>query len=239
MVDNTGNHSEPSKVDNVTMGTSNYAERLQLAIQERQITVRDLSDALGLTTQAIYKVLRGQTKALQAGHHLKAAKYLQVDPAWLSDGAGSRHSRGPIALNNNPEYPAVNHVEIDVDQNSGYAIKQVDAPAMKPIVFRATWFESRGYKPGRLVAITVSGSSMEPTLYPDDVVILNLDANSPSDGSVFAIAVDGQLALRRVFKDGGTWWLHSDNTDARRFPRKLLADGQVIGQVVHRQSERL
>lgn len=49
----------------------------------------DLAKALGVSYQAIKKVLLGTTKMLKADHNLLAAKYLRVDSEWLATGEGS------------------------------------------------------------------------------------------------------------------------------------------------------
>lgn len=229
-------------VDTTAMNTpSDYSERLQLAIEEAQITVRDLADQLGVTTQALYKVLRGTTRSLQASHHLKAAKVLRVEPSWLADGHGSRHPKGPVQLFDNPDFPAVRRVTFKFDAGAvGYRVDQLDEQDPEPLVFRADWFKSRGFTPSRLVATRVSGNSMETTLFDGDTIVINLDQAEARDGEVFAVRYDDQLVVKRMFKEGASWWLHSDNPDQRRFPRRECdAACQVLGRVVHRQSERL
>lgn len=223
------------------MQPSDYAQRLQLAIDEAQMTVRELAEQIGITTQAIYKVLRGDTRALQASHHLKAAKALRVEPAWLSDGVGQRDPGGPVALLNNPDYPAIRRVQFKFDAGvTGFRVDQLDEQDLDPLVFRADWFKSRGFKPSKLVAVRVSGASMQPTLFDGDTVVINMEQTGPVDGVVFALRLDDQLVIKRMFREGQAWWLASDNPDQIRHPRRQCSDGcQVLGRVVHRQSERL
>lgn len=220
---------------------SDYADRLQQAIDSSKVTVREIAQRLGVTTQAIYKVLRGETRALQASHHLAACKVLGVEPRWLADGVGPMHTPRSIPLVGNPDYPAIRRVRLQFDAGvHGYRVDQIDEPDVDPLVFRAAWFRTRGYTPERLVAVGVSGSSMEPTLYDGDTVVLNLADVAPKDAEVYGIRYEDQLVLKRLFREGGTWWMHSDNPDVRRYPRReLSADAEIIGRVVHRQSERI
>lgn len=240
-----GDHGPQPASDNDVMSsttvTTGYGERLQLAITEAHVTVRELAEHLGITSQAIYKVLRGSTKTLQASHHIKACKFLRVEPQWLSDGVGGRHLRGPVALTNNPDYPSVRRVNFAFDAGvTGFRVDHLDENEAEPIVFRADWFKARGYVASRLVATRVSGDSMEPTLFDGDTVVINLDAREPRDGDVYAARYEDQLVVKRVFREGGHWWLHSDNPDQRRFPRRQCGPTcEIIGRVVHRQSEHL
>ena len=86
-----------------------------------------------------------------------------------------------------------------------------------------------------------AGQSMEPTLYADDVVVINTVDNLPRDGKVYAVNYEGDAVIKRMVRDSGTWWLSSDNPDQRRFPRKECRDAAciIVGQVIHRQSEQI
>lgn len=69
---------------------------------------------------------------------------------------------------------------------------------------------------------------------------INLEQAEPVDGEVFAARYEDELVVKRLFREGGEWWMHSDNTDVRRFPRRACGPTcEVIGRVVHRQSERI
>ena len=82
---------------------------------------------------------------------------------------------------------------------------------------------------------------MEPTLFDDDVVVVNTEDTEPKDGEVFAINYEGEPVIKRLVRDASTWWLSSDNPDQRRYPRKECMDPHciIVGRVVHRQSERI
>jgi phage repressor protein C with HTH and peptisase S24 domain len=111
----------------------------------------------------------------------------------------------------------------------------------EPIFLLKTWLHRRGLKAKHLVGVRVKGDSMEPTLYQGDMVVLNLASTEPRDGGVFAINYEGEAIIKRLVRDDGSWWLDSDNTDKRRHPRKLCADSGclLVGEVVHRQSDRI
>lgn len=120
----------------------------------------------------------------------------------------------------------------------GFEIDQSDAA---PIFFRTDWLKRRGLKPHKLLATKVGGHSMEPTLFDDDVVVVNTEDTEPKDGEVFAINYEGEPVIKRLVRDASTWWLSSDNPDQRRYPRKECMDPHciIVGRVVHRQSERI
>lgn len=82
--------------------------------------------------------------------------------------------------------------------------------------------------------------SMKPTLYEDDMVVINTAENTPIDGEVFIINAAGEVVVKRMMRRRDEWYMHSDNDNQERYP-PILADERcfVIGRIVHRQSERI
>jgi transcriptional regulator with XRE-family HTH domain len=74
---------------NLTTMVDSYAERLLKAMEAAEVDTARLADALGLSYQAVKKAEKGNTKAFNASNNAKAAKFLEVDPDWLSTGEGS------------------------------------------------------------------------------------------------------------------------------------------------------
>jgi phage repressor protein C with HTH and peptisase S24 domain len=110
-----------------------------------------------------------------------------------------------------------------------------------PISFRKDWLLARGYQAENLIAIRVKGSSMEPGLFEGDTVVINTADIKPKDGAVFAVNYEGEAVIKRLIREIGFWWLHSDNTDQSRYPRKRCEGDAclMIGRVIHKQSEQI
>lgn len=106
---------------------------------------------------------------------------------------------------------------------------------------RRNWLERSGYDPAKLIAIQVRGDSMEPSLYEDDIVVLNTSDTKLVDGSVYAFNYEGEAVVKRLSRDAGDWWLTSDNVDQRKHPRKIARGDAciVIGRVVRKESDRI
>ncbi len=68
-----------------------YADRLVQAMREAEnpYTNVELAEALGITRQAIDKVLKGGSKEMSASNNARAAQLLNVDPTWLATGEGT------------------------------------------------------------------------------------------------------------------------------------------------------
>jgi phage repressor protein C with HTH and peptisase S24 domain len=106
---------------------------------------------------------------------------------------------------------------------------------------RRAWIERHGLNAAHLIAILVKGESMEPSLYEDDIVIVDTLDTKPVDGAVYAFNYEGEAVVKRLTRDAGQWWLTSDNPDQRRYHRKLCkgAECLLIGRVVRKESDRI
>lgn len=105
----------------------------------------------------------------------------------------------------------------------------------------ADWLMRNGLYRDNLIAIRVRGESMEPTLYEDDLVVINTADKKMVDGLVYAFNYEGEPVVKRLERDGGQWWLKSDNQDQRKYGRKMCRGDAciIIGRVVRKESERL
>ena len=122
---------------------------------------------------------------------------------------------------------------------TGFAI-QYENHDQPPIYFRKDWLTGRGIRPESLVAVKVSGQSMEPGLFDGDMVVVHTADHIAVDGEVYAVNFEGELVIKRLKRDGGEWWLASDNADKSRYPDKRCNDGVfLVGRVIHKQSERI
>ena len=106
---------------------------------------------------------------------------------------------------------------------------------------RRDWVERKRLNPACLIAILVKGESMEPTLYEDDIVVINTADKKPAVGEVFAVNFNGEPVVKRMQKDGGRWWLASDNPDQRTYYRRACEGDSclIIGRVVRKESDRI
>ena len=65
-----------------------YSERLAAAMKAAKCSTSGLSDALGISYQAVKKVLDGKSASLTAENNAKAAKHLKASSDWLATGEG-------------------------------------------------------------------------------------------------------------------------------------------------------
>lgn len=226
----------------------------------------ELAKAAGKSPAAVTHWLNGETKEIKADSAAGLQALTGFSSIWISEGRGpkkintftaqsgvippdyklnqplTRAGIAPVAidLDNNPEYPAVRRVNIKAQAGvSGYAVEYMhdDGP---PIVFRADWYKSKGYRPERMLAVRVIGESMIPSLYQDDLIVVNTEQAQPKQGVPFLVSFEGEVVVKRLVRDEGMWWLVSDNPDQRRYPKtKCNGSTEIIGEVVYRQTERI
>lgn len=102
----------------------------------------------------------------------------------------------------------------------------------------ARWLAKKRFSPEDLFAIEVKGESMEPNLYDGDVVIVNTSDTTPVSGEVFAINYEGEAVIKRMMRDGGQWYLCSDNPSPRYGRRSCRGyECIIIGKVVRRETD--
>lgn len=216
-------------------------KRLKHARLERGLTQMQLAQASGVKQSDISKLERGDSTSTSGV--VRLAKALNCSAEWLDTGEGAMWGGSQVQaidLEDNEDFPAVRRVRFKLSAGaSGFALDYLDEEGA-PIVFRRTWLASKGLFAEKLFAVSVANGSMEPGLYDGDTVVVNTASIQPKDGVVFAVNYEGEMVIKRLIRDAGQWWLSSDNPDTSRYPRKLCDDHCIIiGEVVHKQSERI
>ncbi|CAA2107698.1 LexA family transcriptional regulator [Variovorax paradoxus] len=223
------------------------SDRLKKAMDAAGISQAELARACGVKPPSVNGWLSGKAKFLRGENLLSAAKALNVSQQWLANGIGPMHASSDeqrseeVDLDQHPDLEPVRVVKLRLQAGVSGFLVDLDESEAAPIFFRSDWLRRRGLKSYNLVAIRVAGQSMEPTLFADDVVVANTADKEPKDGEVFAVNYEGEPVIKRMSREGGSWWLSSDNQDQRRFAKKECTGDSclVIGRIVHRQSERI
>jgi phage repressor protein C with HTH and peptisase S24 domain len=88
-----------------------YADRLLLAMRQRDVDVTTLAKALGMSYQGVKRVTEGKSKAFTAANNEEAAHFLRVSPRWLATGQGEMDA-GAIRPPDPWPLPFVNEAEV-------------------------------------------------------------------------------------------------------------------------------
>lgn len=65
------------------------SERLKYALEKKGLKQADLARVAGVSTAAVNKWIKGNTKNLRGAHLVAIASLLEVSASWLADGAKS------------------------------------------------------------------------------------------------------------------------------------------------------
>lgn len=110
-------------------------------------------------------------------------------------------------------------------------------PLKKTLPFDASFFHYRGLKPEQLKMVYARGDSMSPYINEGDAVGIDISDKMPKDGEVYALFLDGDWMIKRIFKEGGgVLRLASDN---QYYKDKIIDESNgesliIIGRVVYR-----
>jgi phage repressor protein C with HTH and peptisase S24 domain len=102
------------------------------------------------------------------------------------------------------------------------------------------FIEQNDLVPQCLLAIKVRGSSMEPMLFEDDTVVINIADTKPTNNDLFAINFNGMPIIKQLVREGREWWLHSFNRDPQ-YTKVACREGEciILGRVVHQGARSL
>jgi len=230
------------------------SERIRTAMAERNISQVDLARACNVKPPSVHGWLTGKAKFLRGENLLLAARALGVSQEWLATGAGDMHGVDAVAPGANiglfgvhaadkddPDFVQIPMVRLRLQAGVTGFQTEPDRRDGGTMGMRRQWLERTGFDPTTLIAIQVKGESMEPSLYEDDIVVLNTADKKLVDGQVYAFNYEGEAVVKRLSRDAGEWWLTSDNLDQRKHSRKICRGDAciVIGRVVRKESDRI
>lgn len=216
--------------------------RIKLARNSRGMKVADLAKRVGLAGSTIYDLERGDSTGTGKLH--KFAKALDVRLEWLE------HGLGPMRAESQSMLPGIG----DLDDPNEYVTKVRGAKAAAGSghiafeheevdgshAFKRSWLRQKGiHSITRCRMVEVEGDSMSPYLEHGDIVLVNMDDTTVRDGQVYVVALDGELLVKRLFKqiDGGVE-LRSDNPAPRYAARHVAGEQlellRILGRVVWR-----
>lgn len=216
----------------------NIGERIRKRRKLLGLTLQQVADAFGINRASVSEWESGKSKP-NAEKLTDLARVLDTTVDHLLTGAPDGNDDVAAGLAKN--YLSVRRARFRLVAGvDGYTVEYQDDDDAPPLYFRREWVQRRGFRAERLVALKVSGASMEPGLYDGDTIVVNLADTNPVDGEVFAVNYEGQCVIKRLKRDSGQWFLSSDNADKRIYPDKRCDENaQILGRVVTKQSDRI
>lgn len=124
----------------------------------------------------------------------------------------------------------------DVKASAGHGSLIHSEQIVDHLAFKKSWVRTQlGCTETDLALITVKGDSMEPTLSPNDLILIDLRKNYVADNAVYVLQYDGSLLVKRIQRlMNGSVIIKSDNPEYKI--EELSADQakklNVLGVVV-------
>lgn len=237
------------------------ADRIRWAMAQASLSQAELARKVGLKQPSIHGWLSGKAKFLKGENLLAAAAALGVDADWLATGAGSPTPRSLGPQQEAPQKPPlapiraydveaiedgdptpdgfeqIEHIDFALSAGSGSVVPHF-VETKFPLYYRMNWFQQHRAKPQNVKSMSVRGDSMQFTLYDRDRVAVHIADKVVTSNSVFALIIDGEACVKRLFRHGNGLRIVSDNPDKARYPDTIieaeeLADRvSIIGRVI-------
>lgn len=172
-------------------------DRIRLRRQQLNLTVRELSDKVGVSHGTVSKWELGKTKGVPDPELKKLAEALDCNILWLLDMDDAITLDGVLE-----ELPEARRIPILGEIACGdpiLAVENHDGAANIPKDSSADF------------ALRCSGDSMiNARIFPGDLVLIHQQSDV-DDGEIAAVLIDGEATLKRVFKYPGRIELRPEN----------------------------
>lgn len=241
--------------------------RLKQALELRGRTPASLIAALGVSKGAVYNILNDLTRAekVRAATVAAICGELQIDREWLLRGVGAmdlapqapaRSVREPppetgymrriLAWNTPADLPPdqftfLPHLDALLSAGNGGPLADAIEKTDKSTPFRSDYVRRRGWSEDTHFTMRCKGDSMEPTIQDGAPVVIDTSdaGRRVQSGRVYAIAVDGELLLKRLDRlPNGLLRVRSDNPAPMYAPYEFAeAAIDVIGRAVWTPTE--
>lgn len=205
-------------------------ERINWAMNQRQLERKDLAKKLRVSTMAIGDLINNKTK--KPRNILELAEILGVDAKWLQSGEGELPEISTALVTS--ELAATSH-----DGRHKHRIDYLDVRAAAgltgfensdyPEVISSLYLTDEGMlqiigkkNANGICIVNVPTDSMEPTIRKGDIVFIDTKINAYNGDGIYAFTIDGALFIKRIQKMiGGGYRMISDN---EIYPPEVISD---------------
>lgn len=219
---------------------------LRIAQRRRELhmSVAELARHCGLRAPSVHDWEKGRTKKIEGDNLLAVATALQTTPEWILSGRGpasaARPTPGPIraydveAIEDGDPVPdgwtEIEHIDFALSAGDGSAVPTF-VETKYPLYYRMDWFHRHGAKPANVKSMSVTGDSMQATLYDRDRVAVHIADRLVVSNAVYALLLDGEACVKRLFRHGHGLRIVSDNQDKARYPDIIIEPDELADRV--------
>ncbi|MDH4571123.1 XRE family transcriptional regulator [Salinicola acroporae] len=198
-------------------------ERLRISLSQEEF-----ARACGVSKRAQASYESGERSP--RAEYLEAASSVGVDVQYVLTGiraGGESASAIPFAPSRASAGTGVPLYDVEGAAGAGRSLENESVVGTFTIDFET--LTQMGLVGARLAGIRVRGDSMEPTLFDDDWVFIDLNDTNFAQAGVFLVWVSGELRIKRLQRlAGGAMLLISDNS---YYEKEMIAPDRM--QEVH------
>lgn len=232
------------------------ANRLdRLMVDKKVKSQSELSRLSGVSQAAINRILKGVTESPDLETLEKLARALSVPVEALTKGSTlneanaekkPKHAldphKGNVTVWENEEDLEPDDDRVWIDRydyhfSAGTGVIQWEVREKKALPFNKSFFREMGSNPKDCKLLVVRGQSMEPFLFNRDVFMVDTARTQIRDGEVYAIFLDDEALVKRIFKKpGGVIVLNSYNPahpDIEVTPDQMETV-HIVGEYIYR-----
>ena len=216
---------------------SDLAARLQDKLYEQRISVNAFSKKVGVSQQAISKIIRGET--LNPKNILEIATALGVNPHWLKTGEGSPDA-DVFAFTSEKDDAHTLRVDLLDAELAAHSSGIINLEY--PDVISSIFFTHEGVK--RILGRTttdgvymfkVPTDSMVPTITQNDIVFIDTNVKEYIGEGVYSFNLNGETYIKRLQRlPTGVIMALSDNPLYHPFEitESLFDTAEIIGKFI-------
>lgn len=217
------------------------ADRVRVELSKKRLTQQWLSEKVGVSQQAIAKIVSGETKSPK--NIVEIATALGVDVNWLKTGEGEPIAQGSVISSlvstDSDEHHRFRVDYLDVQAAAGHSgIENADYPE----VIQSIYFSKDGLLEivGKstndgISLINVPTDSMVPTINKGDIVFIDTKVNYYTGEGVYFFLLNGGAYIKRLMKlPTGVYRAISDNSVYPDFDisDELFDTAVIIGKFI-------
>lgn len=177
--------------------TTPIGTRLKYEMKRRGVTSSELARRADVKTSFIYDVISGKSANPSTVKLARVAESLGVSLMDLVEDATSTAKTKITSRPRSDDYVTIPRIMVDVSAKETKIITTVQED--EPHCFRAAWIRDHlGVSPDELRMLSVRGDSMEPSLYHNDSVLIDITKTLPSPPGIFVLYDGFGIVVKRL-----------------------------------------
>ena len=193
----------------------------------RKMSQDEFGELYKIGNQSAMSHFLNATLQLNLDVALKFAKGLNISVADFSPRLAKEMAKIADAVpNEEDEFLPVNMLNVELSAGGGASGVEV-VESVGALHFKRSYMSQQGINGHNSAIVSVRGESMEPTITNGAVVLINQNDTSPKNGNIYALILDGELIIKRLFFDAekDKWIARSDN---KKFDDRELNNSAII-----------